>query len=64
MQILFPLCVPQTGFPCLPHTNPNCHHESGKKYTLLLENNINWLTYFFHTKQYDFKMFKKSPEPK
>lgn len=60
MQILFPLCVPQTGLPCLPPTNPNCHHESRKKHTLSLENNTNWLTYFFHTKQHDFKMLKKA----
>lgn len=60
MQILFPLCVPQTGLPCLPPTNPNCHHESRKKHTLSLENSTNWLTYFFHTRQHDFKMLKKT----
>lgn len=33
-QILIPVCVPQTGLPCLPPSNPNCHLESSKEYTL------------------------------
>ena len=33
-QILILLCVSQTGLPCLSPTNPNCHPESSKKYTL------------------------------
>ena len=33
-QILISVCVPQTGLPCLPPSNPNCHPESSKEYTL------------------------------
>ena len=33
-QILIPACVPQTGLSCLPPSNPDCHPESSKKYTL------------------------------
>lgn len=51
MQMLIPLCVPQTGLPCRP--------ESSKKYTLSWEN-YKLANRLFHTKQHDFKMLRKT----
>ena len=67
-QILIPVCVPQTGLPCLPPSNPNCHLESSKEYTLpeiqyKLAHRFGFVFFFLHTKLHDFKMLKKS-EPK
>lgn len=62
MQILVSLCVSRTGLPCLPPTNPSVTLKAARS-ALSLENNINWLTYFFHTNSMISKHLKK-PEPK
>lgn len=62
MQILVSLCVSRTGLPCLPPTNPSVTLKAARS-ALSLENNINWLTYFFHTNSMISKHLEK-PEPK